>query len=97
MKLIADTETGSFPPASSHKGYTSQCRRTLPLHVNGKTKFPIIEKRSQKFKRKQGDIDGRILIEEREGRHLYIIYYHPKEENQTCLEKKSSKNTVKTS
>lgn len=36
MKFIADTETGSFP-ADFHEGYITQCRRNLPLHVNGKT------------------------------------------------------------
>lgn len=59
-----------------------------------KKSFPIIEKESQKFKGKQGDLDGRILVEEREGRHLYIIYYHPKEENQTW-EKKAAITQLK--
>lgn len=65
------------------------------LHVNEKTSFPIVKKRSQKFKGKQGDIDGRILIEERKGRHVYITYYHPKEENQTRKKKEAAKTQLK--
>lgn len=49
MKLIADTETGFFP-ASSHKGYISQCGRTLPLHVNGKNHFQLLKKKAKNSK-----------------------------------------------
>lgn len=70
------------------------------LRVNGKTStcewkniISNCDKRSQKFKGKQGDIDGRILIKERKGRHVYIIHYHPKEENQTRKKKKKQKHS----
>lgn len=44
IKLTAETETGSSP-ASSDKGYITQCLRNLPLHVNGKNiSFQLVKK-----------------------------------------------------